>query len=117
MYIFTFKNDVKDIPIPPEIKVVKIEQKDGAQDPKDEPLNCKKEIIQDADSMSTPMEVVSSTPNVDTKDTEVSNIITLPSSTVTSTTKVYANLESPMPVSGITTAPPITIQTIEVNNN
>jgi len=108
------KNDVKDIPIPPEIKVVKIEQKDGAQDPKDEPINCKKEIIQDADSMSTPMEVVSSTPNVDTKDTEVSNIITLPSSTVTSTTKVYANLESPMPVSGITTAPPITIQTIEL---
>ena len=32
-----------------------------------------------------------------------------------STTKVYANLESAMPVAGISPQSPITIQTIEVN--
>ena len=36
------------------------------------------------------------------------------SSSITSTTKIYANLESAMPVSTISPQPPITIQTIEV---
>ena len=35
--------------------------------------------------------------------------------TTASTTKIYANLESAMPVAGISPQSPITIQTIEVN--
>ena len=60
------------------------------------------------------MDVEPSITSSDNKEMEVSNTITTPSTTLTSTTKVYANLESAMPVSGLTAQPPITIQTIEV---
>ena len=60
------------------------------------------------------MDVEPSITSSENKTMDVSNTITTPSATLTSTTKVYANLESAMPVSGVAAQPPITIQTIEV---
>ena len=75
-----------------------------------------KETKPTANSEAIAMDVVPpSIASDENKVMDVSNTITAPSSsTITSTTKVYANLESAMPVSGVTAQPPITIQTIEV---
>ena len=78
-----------------------------------EPLNFKVEAINTISSSKTmPMEVE---PTLASNGREVvsSNTITSNSSSITSTTKIYANLESAMPA-GMSPQPPITIQTIEV---
>ena len=114
---FKFQNESKDISVPSQIKLVKIERSisiEGTVDPKNEPLNFKKDSSTNIDSKTMEMDVEPSITSSDTKEMEVSNTITTPSTTLTSTTKVYANLESAMPVSGLTAQPPITIQTIEV---
>ena len=60
-----------------------------------------------------PMEVEPVTTN-SSSEMEACNTVIPHSSSITSTTKIYANLESAMPVSTISPQPPITIQTIEV---
>ena len=117
VYLYFQTND-KDVPIKEQVKVVKIENytKDEETDnTENEPLNFKKETKPNAISEAIAMEIVPSISSGENKVMDVSNITTAPSSsTITSTTKVYANLESAMPVSGATAQPPITIQTIEV---
>ena len=114
----TFQNDDKDVPITEPIKIVKIEnyaKDEETEDSKNEPLNFKKETKPTVNSEAIAMDVAPSISTGENKVIDVSNTITAPSSsTITSTTKVYANLESAMPVSGVTAQPPITIQTIEV---
>ena len=80
-----------------------------------EPLNFKLSSINDSSSKDIPMDHESpNAMNESPVETDTCGSMTQHSSAITSTTKVYANLESAMPVEGISSQPPITIQTIEV---
>ena len=79
-----------------------------------EPLNFKLDTtVTSTNAENIAMEVEPVTVN-SSETTETSKAEVPLTSTMTSTTKIYANLESAMPVSTISSQPPITIQTIEV---
>ena len=81
-----------------------------------EPLNFKLPSTSDRRSKDIAnMEVDSLEPN-NHQIVKASHAIVPHPPTTASTTKIYANLESAMPVSGISPQSPITIQTIEVNS-
>ena len=80
-----------------------------------EPLNFKLHSTSDRRSKDMAnMEVDSLEPN-NHQIVKASHAIVPHPPTTASTTKIYANLESAMPVAGISPQSPITIQTIEVN--
>ena len=80
-----------------------------------EPLNFKLPSTSDRRSKDIAnMEVDSLEPN-NHQIVKASHAIVPHPPTTASTTKIYANLESAMPVAGISPQSPITIQTIEVN--
>lgn len=100
----------------PQENLVKKEQDsndEGNEESNKKPINGKVESTSGSLSANTsgnanPVEI-----KVDQKS-DSSHSLSLHSSNITSTTKIYANLESAMPVGGTSPQPPITIQTIEV---
>ena len=79
-----------------------------------EPLNFKLPSTSGRRSKDTNMEVDSLDSNNHQIVKASHDIVSHPPTTA-STTKIYANLESAMPVAGTSPQSPITIQTIEVN--
>ena len=96
------------------VKTEKVANGHSTDDSNVEPLNFKVEsTVTSSRPQHIPMDVDPVTTN-SSITMEACNTLIPHSSSIAPTTKIYANLESAMPVSTVSQQQPITIQTIEV---
>ena len=113
---FCLKNDDVNLSIPTQATTVKKESALTDEENHEsimKPVNCKVESTSDGFVASSPATDSPAAGNDPHKHDTSSSVSPKPPS-ISSGIKIYANLESAMPVAGISPQSPISIQTIEV---